>query len=129
MRRSKENLKKISELCDYLSDRDVRLKEEHLLLRKIVEDLPLKVFAIKINKDMNIVSHLGTNVPNLSGKNLLDIFEKDSDYIMSCIHSMSGESTKTLMNLDGNMFECTNKPIKTDDGRVNSIISVAWSRE
>ena len=129
MRRSKENLKKISELCDYLSDRDVRLKEEHLLLRKIVEDLPLKVFAIKINKDMNIVSHLGTNVPNLSGKNLLDIFEKDSDYIMSCVHSMNGENTKTLMNLDGNTFECTNKPIKTDDGKVNSVISVAWSRE
>jgi len=128
MRRSKENLKKISELCDYLSDRDIRLKEEHLLLRKIVEDLPLKVFAIKINKDMNIVCHLGTNVPNLSGKNLLDIFEKDSEYIMSCIQSMSGENTKTLMKLDGNTFECTNNPIKSEDGRVNSIICVAWSR-
>jgi len=129
MRRSKENLKKISELCDSLSDRDVRLKEEYLLLRKIVEDLPIKIFAIKVNKDMEVVSHLGTNVPNLSGKNLLEIFEKDSDYIISCIQSMGGESTKTSMNLEGNIFECTNKPIKTEDGKVNSVISVAWSRE
>jgi len=129
MRRSKDNLKKISELCDYLSDRDIRLKEEHLLLKKIVEDLPLKVFAIKVNNEMKVISQLGTNVPNLSGKNLLDLFEKDSDYIMSYIQSLSGENTKTLMKLDGNVFECTNKPIKSDDGKVNSIISVAWSRE
>jgi hypothetical protein len=129
MRRSKDNLKKISELCDYLSDRDTRLKEEHLLLRKIVEDLPLKVFAIKVNRDMNIVSQLGTNVPSLSGKNLLEIFEKDSDYIMSCLQSMDGEDTKTVMKLGSNTFECTNKPIKNDEGRVSSVISVAWSRE
>lgn len=129
MRRSKENLKKISELCEYLSDRDIRLKEEHFLLKKIVEDLPLKVFAIKINKDMNITSQLGTNVPNLSGKNLLDLFERDSDFVASCIQSMSGENTKTLMKLDGNIFECTNNPVKSEDGRVSSVISVAWSRE
>lgn len=129
MRRSKENLKKISELCEYLSDRDIRLKEEHSILKKIVEDLPLKIFAIKIDKDMHITSQLGTSVPNLSGKNLLDLFEKDSDFIISCMQSMNGQNTKTLIKLDGNIFECTNNPIKSEDGKVNSIISVAWSKE
>lgn len=129
MRRNKENLKKISELCEYLPDRDSRLKEEHFLLKKIIEDLPLKIFAIKIDKEMKVSTQLGTNVPNLSGKNLLDLFEKDSDYIMSCIQAMSGENTKTTMNLNGNSFDCVNNPVVTDDGRISSVISVAWSRE
>ena len=129
MRRSKDNLKKISELCESLSDRDTRIKEEHFLLKKIVEDLPLKVFAIKIAKDMSITSQLGTNVPNLSGGNLLDFFEKDSDFIISCMQSMDGKNTKTLMNLNGSTFECTNNPVRSEDGNINSIISVAWSRD
>jgi len=129
MRRSKDNLKKISELCESLSDRDTRIKEEHFLLKKIVEDLPLKVFAIKIAKDMSITSQLGTNVPNLSGRNLLDFFEKDSDFIISCMQSMDGKNTKTLMNLNGSTFECTNNPVRSEDGNINSIISVAWSRD
>jgi len=128
MRRNRQNLDKISELCEYLSDRDTRLKEEHFLLKKIIEDLPLKVFAIKVNKDMQITSQLGTNVPNISGKNLIELFEKESDYVASCIRAMEGSNSKSTISFDGNAFECINKPIKTEDGSVNSIISVAWSR-
>lgn len=129
MRRNSENLKKISELCEYLPDRDLKLKEEHLLLRKIIEDLPIKIFAIKIDKEMKISTQLGTNVPNLSGKNLLDIFEKDCDYILSCLQTMGGQRTKTILNLNGITFNCINNAVKTEDGRVSSIISVAWSKE
>ncbi len=129
MRRNKENLKKISELCEYLPDRDTRLKEEHFLLKKIIEDLPLKIFAIKIDKEMKISTQLGTNVPNLSGKNLLDIFEKESDYILSYLQAIGGQHTKTTMNLNGNNFDCINNPIVADDGRISSVVCVAWSRE
>ncbi len=129
MRRNSENLKKISELCEYLPDRDLRLKEEHSLLRKMIEDLPLKIFAIKIDKEMKISTQIGTNVPSLSGKNLLDVFEKDSDYILSYHKTMTGEKTKTILNLNGNKFNCVNNAIKSEDGKVNSVVSIAWSCE
>jgi hypothetical protein len=129
MRRSKENLKKISELCESLPDRDIRLKEEYFLLKKIFEDLPLKVFAIKINKEMKIISHLGVNASLFFGKDLLDIFEKDSDYITSCFQSMVGKNTTTQIILNGKTFECINNPVKSEDGKINSIVSVAWSKE
>jgi hypothetical protein len=128
MRRNRQNLNKISELCEYLSDRDIRLKEEHFLFKKIIEDLPLKVFAIKVDKEMNIISQLGTNVPNISGKNIIELFEKESDYVASCIMAMEGSNSKSTISFDGSAFECINKPVKTEDGIVNSIISVAWSR-
>lgn len=126
MKRNRENLNKLSELCEYLSDRDVKIKEEHLLLRTMAKDLPLKFFALKINNEMKIETQLGESIPNLSGKNLTDIFEKDSEYITSYTKSLSGEVTKVKVNIDGKTFECINNPIKTDDGKINSIVSVAW---
>lgn len=129
MKRNKENLKKISELCDYLSDRDIKMKEEYQLLLKLIESLPIKIFAIRISKDMTIQQHLGNSNYNLSGKKVSELFEKESEYLMSCQASMNGETTKSKIKLNNTIFDCINKPVKNTDGPIDSVISVAWSTE
>jgi len=129
MKRNKENLKKISELCDYLSDRDIKMKEEYQLLLKLIESLPIKIFAIKISKDMTIQQHLGNSSYNLSGKKVSELFEKEPEYLMSFQASMNGETTKSKIKLNNTIFDCINKPVKNTDGPIDSVISVAWSTE
>ncbi len=129
MKRNKENLNKISELCDYLSDRDSKMKEEYQLLLKLIESLPIKIFAIKISKDMTIQHHLGNGNYNLSGKKISELFAKETEYLISCQASMNGEVTKSKIKLNNTTFNCISKPVKNIDGPIDSVISVAWSTE
>ncbi len=129
MRRNKENLKKISELCDYLSDRDSKMKEEYQLLLKLIESIPIKIFAIKISKDLTVEHHLGNGNYNLSGKKISELFSKETDYLISCQESMKGEITKSKIKINNIIFDCISKPVKNNDGPIDSVISVAWSTE
>jgi len=128
MRRNKENIKKISEICNYLSDRDIGMKEEYCLLKKIVEDLPINLFALKINKDLIITKQLGKYKNNLSGSRLSDHFGSDSDFISKISISINGEKTNTFFEIDSEKFECINTPIHSEDGTINSVLSIAWRK-
>jgi hypothetical protein len=128
VRRNKDNIKKISEICNYLSDRDVGMKEEYSLLKKIIEDLPINILAFKINKDFIVTKQIGKYKDNLSGSRLSDHFGNDSDFISKISISINGEKTNTFFEIDSEKFECINTPIHSEDGTINSVLSIAWRK-
>jgi hypothetical protein len=127
MKRNKENIKKISELCSYLSDRDIKMKEEYFLLKKIFEESPVKFFAVKINKNMNIEDYIGIDKESLPLDGIRDIIEKDFQCTSNIVKSTSGED-KIMIQIDNKIFDCTRRPLISDDGLVKSIVLVGWSK-
>lgn len=127
MRRSRENITKISELCAYLSDRDLRMKEEYFLLKKIFEESPVKFFAVKINKSMSIEDHIGIDKESLPLDGIKGILEKDFERTLGTDKAVLDDN-KIRIQIDNKIFDCTTKPLVSDDGLVKSIVLIGWSK-
>lgn len=119
--RSKDNLKKISELCEYLSDRDILMKEENVLMKNIFDSLPIKIIALRVNKDFKITNHI-SNIQKVDYKQL----SENEAFLNSCKKALTNNQDIAKIDLAGHTFECVNKRIKEADD-IEAIISVAWA--
>jgi CO dehydrogenase nickel-insertion accessory protein CooC1 len=103
------------------------MKEEYFLLKKIFEESPVKFFAVKINKNMNIEDHIGIDKENLPLDGIKDIIEKNFQ-CASSIDKATLEEDKIRIQIDNKIFDCTSKPLISEDGLIKSIVLIGWSK-
>ena len=126
MKRSRENLDKISEICSYLIDRDVNIKSEYFFIKSIIDSIPISFFILKIDNKLKITNQIGKNITNYKGKTLFEIFDNNDLFIADCYKTFSGNVIKSTTILDGKNFNFINYPIVSKDNNENCIITIAW---
>jgi hypothetical protein len=128
IKRDSENIKKISELCNYLIDRDFSLKKEYFFIKSIIDTLPVSFFALSIDKSLNICNQQGNLITNYSNNNIINIFGNENEFTLKCINVFSGVEIHSKVILDGVEFDCIMYPIKTAESDIKNIIIIGWHK-
>ncbi|WP_437666821.1 STAS domain-containing protein [Sorangium sp. So ce1182] len=115
--------------ADAQGEREAQLREAQLLLRAILDNLPISVarydregvFTFQDGKGLGAV---GMKPGQLVGANVLELYRDHEEGLEALRRGFSGEPTHEVYEVHGAVFETWQVPVRDDGGEPDGLVSV-----
>ena len=126
---NRESLKNLRDLCDALSDRDIKLKSDHQMYVEFFSNFPVPVTIWSIGNDHRVISRYGNGFICDNGETVDDMFtcetlkdlllEKHELALEGCVQSF-------FIHQEDKIYWTRLVPRKNSLGKAISVTGMAW---
>ncbi|MBT3361425.1 MAG: EAL domain-containing protein [Rhodospirillales bacterium] len=106
------------------------LQDSERRLRTVVSHIPIVMFALDTDGIFTLsegkgLKSLGLKPGEVVGQSVFELYKDNPDALHCIRQTLEGNIARAVVDIGGQMFDCTYSPIKDDRGRVTGLIGVA----